>query len=386
MDDTYRHYIHDGEVIYAQKADSLKAYPGRHRIKLSWPIGPDKKVVGAMISWNSGEQKMDHQIIREPGLDTVHVWLIDLDEGGYAIDVVTYDKYGNHSVKINTYAEALGDDYESHLVNGVVRSASTDGATAFLEWYTNTTQDAVAMEVVHIDQNDQPHTTTLPLAENVLVLPDYKPGSVIEYRTLYIPGGIAVDTFYSEYHSIIPLSAPKKLPNPTPIMTLAGDYNQFYAGLDYMNFVDGDVTNIGETAVGETSALPQSFTLDFHVPTTFDHFKYFMWPTGASYEFAHASPERWEVWGSNELDGDWGTWTKIMDCVAIKPSGSPLGTLTTADMEASREGLEFEFPEGTPPYRYLRWKTTKTFGDIPAVGIAEITFWGNQETPLQPIE
>ncbi len=386
MDDTYRDYIAEGEVIYAQKADSVKAYPGRHRVKLSWPIGPDKKVVGALISWNNGEQQMDHQIIREPGIDTVHVWLAGLDEGGYPIDVVTYDKYGNHSVKISTYAEAFGDDYESQLVNGVLRSAGADGTTARLEWYTNTTQDAAAMEVVHMDQNDQTHITALPLGENILELTDYKPSSVIEYRTLYIPGGIAVDTFYSEYHSVVPAPTPKKLPNPTPIMTLPGDYNQFYAGLDYRYFVDGDVTNIGETAVTEASALPQSFTLDFHVPTAFNHFKYFMWPTGASYEFAHASPEKWEVWGSNELDGDWRAWTKIMDCVAIKPSGSPVGTLTAADTEASRAGLEFEFPEDTPPYRYLRWKTTKTFGNVQAVGVAEITFWGNQETPLRPIE
>lgn len=379
MDSTYREYIRGGEVVYAQKADSLKAYPGRHRVKLSWPIGPDKKVVGAIISWNNGEQQIDHPIIREPGLDTVHVWLANLDEGGYSIDVVTYDKYGNYSVETNTYAEAYGVDYESHLVNSVVRSASADGATAYLEWYANTAQDAVSVEVIHLGEHDQAYTTTLPLTENSLVLADYKPGSIIQYRTRYLPGGNAVDTFYSAYHSVIPPPAPKKLPNPTAIMTLPGDYNQFYAGLDYTYFVDGDITNIGETAVTETSALPQSFTLDFHEPTTFNHFKFFMWPTGAAYEFAHASPERWEIWGSNELQDDWGKWTKIMDCVAVKPSGSPLGTMTSADIDASRAGLDFEFPEGTPAYRYLRWKTTKTFGNVNAVGMAEITFWGHQD-------
>ncbi|MGV3761752.1 DUF5000 domain-containing lipoprotein [Parapedobacter sp.] len=169
-----------------------------------------------------------------------------------------------------------------------------------------------------------------------------------------------------------------QIPNPVPITALPGDYHLFWGGLDYSKMVDGSVSTTMETWLDNATPMPQSFTLDFRVPTQFSRFKYFMYPVGAHYEFNYACPEKWEIWGSNELTDDWNNWAKIMDCVAVKPSGAPLGVMTQEDQEASRAGLDFDFPEGTPPYRYIRWKTTKTFGGMRSVGIAELTFWGNQ--------
>lgn len=170
----------------------------------------------------------------------------------------------------------------------------------------------------------------------------------------------------------------KQIPKPTPITFLSGDYNLHFSNLNYNYMFDGNYTNYMGTLAATGSDLPQSFTLDFGVPTAFSRFKYWMIPGGATREFNYAHPEQWEIWGTNDLANDWSKWTKIMDCKAEKPSGAPLGVLTTEDQVASRAGLDFSFPADIPRFRYIRWKTNKVFGGLPAVQIAELMFWGNQ--------
>lgn len=169
-----------------------------------------------------------------------------------------------------------------------------------------------------------------------------------------------------------------QIPGPTPIYTLSSDFNLFYGGTDYSLLFDGNKTNGVETATGPTTPMPQSFTMDFGKPTHFSRFKYYMYPGGEFYMFNYASPERWEIWGSNTLQDDWSQWTKISNFTAVKPSGAPLGTMTAEDFDLAFAGLDFSFPDNMEPFRYLRWKTTRTFGGIATVGMAEITFFGLQ--------
>ena len=167
-----------------------------------------------------------------------------------------------------------------------------------------------------------------------------------------------------------------QLPSPTPVTILPNDYNQHYAGLDYTYMFDEVVSdgNYMGTLLTENSNLPLSFTLDFGSPAKFSRFRYWM-RQGDAYIYNYASPETWEVWGSNELTADWENWTKIMDCRAVKPSG-PGTPLTAEDRELAARGLVFPFPAGTEPYRYIRWKTMRTFGALNAVQISELAFYG----------
>lgn len=167
-----------------------------------------------------------------------------------------------------------------------------------------------------------------------------------------------------------------ELPAPTPITILPGDYNLHYNNFHYGYMFDGSISpgNYMGTLLTGTSNLPLSFTLDFGSPTKFSRLRYWM-PQSDATVFNYASAETWEIWGSNELIDDWGQWTKIMDCRAVKPSGS--GTpLTAEDRELAARGLDFNFPAGTESYRYIRWKTTKTFGGLNAVQISELAFYG----------
>lgn len=97
--------------------------------------------------------------------------------------------------------------------------------------------------------------------------------------------------------------------------------------------------------------------------------------------FTNGSPRTYEVWGSNDpsSDGTWDTWTKLGDFESVKPSGLPLGAdLTTEDLAVARAGEDFTFPDAplTESYRYIRFNITNTWGNIPIIRMAELTFWG----------
>src|SRR3546814_1834519 len=49
--DEYKMYMHDGEIIYPAKADSVLAYAGRGRVMLSW-IKTDPRVIRYVVYWN----------------------------------------------------------------------------------------------------------------------------------------------------------------------------------------------------------------------------------------------------------------------------------------------------------------------------------------------
>ena len=176
----------------------------------------------------------------------------------------------------------------------------------------------------------------------------------------------------------------KELARPTIISTLPSDINRFYQTYDYTRLFDKitDVVATGLTHTAVGSGMISSFTLDYRVPTTFSRFK--LWQRGITNTtaenillYAGGNPEIFEVYGSNTLVDDFSQWTKIATYTLVKPSGLPVGANSNDDIAAAKPGHDFQVPLGTPAFRYIRWRTTKTFGLYQYVWYAEITFYGN---------
>lgn len=176
----------------------------------------------------------------------------------------------------------------------------------------------------------------------------------------------------------------KELPVPDIINTLPSDVNTFYQTYNYTRLFDKNIdvvaTGLTHTAVG--SGMVSSFTLDYKRPTTFSRFKF--WQRGLtqnatenSHLYNNASPEIFELYGSNTLNDDFAAWTKIQTYTLVKPSGLPLGIITNEDMNVAKLGHDFQIPLGTPAFRYIRWRTTKTFARFQYVWYAEMAFFGN---------
>lgn len=155
---------------------------------------------------------------------------------------------------------------------------------------------------------------------------------------------------------------------------LASDYNRHYTGT-YALILDNNLQNQLGTLVAEGVRLPLSLTLVFSETYKFSRMKFFM---PYLIEYDQGSVENFEIYGSNELVDDWSKWTKIMDCKVEKPSGLPLGSVTSADYEHARKGIDFDFPLDVPSYKYLRFKMLNTFDYVNFYRITELQFWGSE--------
>lgn len=92
--------------------------------------------------------------------------------------------------------------------------------------------------------------------------------------------------------------------------------------------------------------------------------------------YARGTPEVFEIWGANEKTTDWNKWTLLGEFNCVKPSGLPLGQVNQADRDQCLAGDSYDFEASAESYRYVRFKTVKTFGNIPDVYLLELTFYG----------
>lgn len=90
--------------------------------------------------------------------------------------------------------------------------------------------------------------------------------------------------------------------------------------------------------------------------------------------------KNFEIWGSNnpDADGGWTNWTRLIEGVESKPSGSAYGTQTDDDFQAARAGFSYSFPSNTN-YRYLRIKCLKNWSGLTYMTISEIRLYGQSE-------
>jgi hypothetical protein len=165
-------------------------------------------------------------------------------------------------------------------------------------------------------------------------------------------------------------------------MALPGDTKDGHISTTMNNLWD-DITGRNGSDIFHTkpgTGLPQWFTFDMGVSALISRIKVHH-RHGGEYDASYTGgdPKVYEIWGSNspDTDGGWENWTLLNTCYSVKPSGSADGVVTQEDIQfAGVDGEEFEFPEGIPPVRYIRFKTLKVWGMLDHMYLAEITIYG----------
>lgn len=217
MEDTYKQYLDGGEIIYPGRADTLKAFPGKNRIKLQWLIVSDPKVVRAMVYWNNKADSVEVRIHKTANTDTVSVVIPGLDEGLYTFDVYTYDAAGHRSVRSQVIGEVFGASFQRTLANRLVKTVQwlnlpqQGEIPAFrggqITWY-GVNVLAVFMDIRYTREDETgavlrevPVKTPgrQPLFRETTRLPLWKQNTPVRYRTAFMPDSAAIDTFYTDY-------------------------------------------------------------------------------------------------------------------------------------------------------------------------------------------
>ena len=374
MDATYKDYLGNGENIYVGKVDSVTAQAGKDRLQLTFLLISDPKVSTYKVYWNGRQDSVVNNVVRGAGVDTIRV-IIDknLIEGPNNFEIFTFDTDGHTSVKVSTIGYMYGDNYESSLVNRALKSigATEDGSKAVLTWFPARNGE-VGVELVYMDNMDMEHKIIVPASETITEIADYKEKSPFQFRALYKPEESAIDTFPVEFSE-----------DSLPVFERKLDKSQF---LEYPLPTDASTgfgwvmprlwdenINVGY-ATANGSGMNRWFTFDLGTTVTLS--KYRLWQSQDRI-FRDQNPYTWEIWGTDNppADGSFTNWTKLMDCQAIKPSGLPLGQVSTEDQDYAKAGQEFVFADGLPPVRYIRIKYLSIWGNQSFLTLGEISFW-----------
>ncbi|WP_298652184.1 DUF4998 domain-containing protein [uncultured Proteiniphilum sp.] len=198
--DEYKKYIPDGETIYPQKADSLKAYPGKNRIMLEWQI-IDPKVDVCKVFWyqDSEVKSVDVPINSNSEYvnDTTQVIIDDLEESNYIFTIVSFDKMGNTSIPVEIEETSYGQMYEASLVNRVIRSKEFLPETGLtIEWY-RADETEINVELSYTNLSKEQKTVIVSNESTSSSLPDFNVEYPFFYTTSYKPDSMAIDTFYT---------------------------------------------------------------------------------------------------------------------------------------------------------------------------------------------
>lgn len=380
MDDYKDEFLGSGEIIYAGALDTAIAQPGYKRINLKMVLGKDQQVTKVKAYWNERQDSMEVQVQRPLSSDTISMLVTGLAERSYNFSVYTYDAKGHSSVVRTASGMAYGDDYVNSLANRTIQSVTpnTYYDSMLVKWSeANTGQ--IFTEVKYKLASNEDTVIKVPASVSVLAIPDgYLAGTELQYRSAYLPNGLAYDTLWvANYSSIILNELPeyeralsktlfKRVVLPTDIGAST------YTTWPMTNLWNGVVGGTGyATAVGPT---PVWFTFDMGELVTLKRFMYWM-PQDRIYNLE--AVKSFEIYGSDNpaSDGSWASWTYLRTCESVKPSGSAAGTNTAADIAAAAAGEEFVIPGGLPKVRYIRIKVLSHWGVGTFQAMGELTFY-----------
>ena len=177
------------------------------------------------------------------------------------------------------------------------------------------------------------------------------------------------------YDTLVPLFEQQFDPVKFKEVNLPSDSPSDY-GWIMSNIWDGNVGDQGfHTAPGVK--WPQSFTFDLGITGKISRIKEYQ--RQDDWIFRHGNIKKFEVWGAttDNLSDSWSSWTKLMDCESIKPSGLPLGQYSSEDQAWAAAGEEFINSPENPPVRYIRILVTENWSGGDFFHLSELEVFGD---------
>ncbi|NIG54962.1 DUF4998 domain-containing protein [Chitinophaga sp. Cy-1792] len=202
MDDNYKDRLVPNGIVYTGKAADVKIWPGRERAIISWLRGSDPRIKKATIYWNSKADSLTVDVPAKGSLDTIFAPISSIKEGTYTFSVVTTDGAGNYSVKVDSLGTIYGPLYESRLSPRAFKSVSVSGQNLIVRWFKSGDPTAISTTMNYTDNNGKPAKFSFGGDPDSVILLNYKATAKFTYSTMYVPGKLAIDSFYSRVDTI----------------------------------------------------------------------------------------------------------------------------------------------------------------------------------------
>jgi hypothetical protein len=185
MDGVYEEFLVPNGLKYPQKPDSLQVYAGYNKLRLTWLKAKDPGIVNARIYWNNYQDSIILESI--PNSDIISVDIPVADENTYTFYVKTFDADGNASIPAEASGAAYGENYVVGTTDRTIASALRDeNHNGTVTWNAKTT-DLAYSEVRYTSSSGEAKIVRVLPDESILICPDAKPGTLIEYRSVFLP-------------------------------------------------------------------------------------------------------------------------------------------------------------------------------------------------------
>lgn len=385
--DGYREFIENGEITYTGTAINLTAYPGNHRIKLTYGLIRNPNIYKSVIHWNARKDSIVLEFDRESSElienDTLTYILTDLPEASYAFEVQNFDKLGNFSVPASITSKAYGEKYTATLYDRSLLSADAINQEGDVKMvWGDSTINSVGIEVKYTDLSNRQINLYIPNKETELLLKGCNTSEPIFYHTLYKPVENCIDTFatpFVQVEKVVAALDPSlfseyRCDNDSPI--IAGTMSNLWNGLRSVtngnNYEWADEAGWADYNTGGTDdnlQVPGVFTVDLGIKAKLLRIRFnFYWP------WQNACPKRYEIYGylgngAPNKNGDWSQWTRLKE---IDNTGTE-----TNEHYAEGDNIYFEDKATAPEVQYLRVKCLENYsgGQHTRISFSEIAFW-----------
>lgn len=192
--DVHKEYIEGGEIIYAPKPDTISFVAGKERILFHCRTYNAPNVKSVDVYWNDGLDSLIIPVSLGSGYDSLDVVLDNMPERSYTFNVHTTDHFGHRSLSVTNFGSSYGASYQSTLNDRRIKGISLFDTGGVIDWYSSM-EGLVRNEVRYTRKDGTEAMVSLTAKEYSVTCPDIQSGSTFEYRSLYIPEEVAIDTF-----------------------------------------------------------------------------------------------------------------------------------------------------------------------------------------------
>lgn len=349
--DIHEEYIKDGEITYSTRMDSVVFVAGKERILFRGWIYNGVNVEKVIIKWNNGLDSVNIPVQLNTEMDSIELILSDMIEKSYTFDIYTVDNFGNRSLTVTDFGASYADTYLSTLIDRRIKDISLTDKTGGIEWF-NAPEGLIFNEVRYTQSNGEKVTMRVPdsLYSTVLT-PQPLAGSVLEYRSLYIPESESVDTFYTawvEYPNLFPTTYIYDR-SDWEVIEVSDETASDGGGMNTL--IDGDLGTYWHSQYGPDIPLPHWAIIDMNSPKKIAKFDVYR-------RRGNTDSKTVQLFASDDSDPDSADWVKVGE--GMFSQGDKL-TIESTSTEQKRY-LKLFLPDSNNP---------------PFTSIAEIYVYGN---------
>lgn len=228
MNDIQRKYAEIEERVYLGKVDSVKAFPGLGRVKLTWYVTGDPKIEKTIIYWNMRNDSIIKEFTRTAsGVQKDSIVIESLPEGSSLFEFRNVNSKGESSLYSSTTATVWGEDFGDGLYYRRITSQNFNYEESTFDLDVSPVfegDSVVYSQITYTTQQGEEKTIRIERDDVSIILPDFGDGQKLYFQTaFFLPTGI--DTIFN---------TPQILKSPTAIfdngkkLSLVGNLNSRY--------------------------------------------------------------------------------------------------------------------------------------------------------------